>query len=248
MGKKLKEFYMHTVHFVLMGKGGVGKSTVSSTLAQYVGSLVRNLFCADTDPTNTTFAHYKALNVQHFMVCDDKMKIDGRKFDALINQIVAHDGDCVIDTGASSFLAFMNYLHEHQMLQLLESTGRRVIVHTPLVGDQAMPETIRGLQTILEFFDVPVLIWVNEYFGKVERDGVSFIETSIYKKAKDRIAGVVYLPLLDSDTTHQDVAIMNQQFLTFDEALASPQFGFASRHRLTLFRNGIFAQLPKFDL
>jgi len=185
---------MNTVHFVLMGKDGVGKSTVSSTLAQYIGSLSRNLFCADTDPTNTTFAHYKALKVQHFQVCDKKMKMDGRKFDALINQIAAHDGDCVIDTGASSFLAFMNYLHEHQMLQLLESTGRRVIVHTPLVGDQAMPETIRGLQTILEFFDVPVLIWVNEYFGKVEKDGASFLETSLYKNAKDRIAGVVFLP------------------------------------------------------
>lgn len=238
---------MHTVHFVLMGKGGVGKSMVASMLAQYLGTLDRNLFCADTDPTNMTFAHYKALNVQHYNISDDKLKVDTRKFDALINRIAEHEGDCVVDTGASSFLPLMHYLHENKMFELLESTGRRVVVHTPLVGGQAIDETIRGLQTILEFFKTPVLVWVNEYFGPVHKDGVGFKETSLYKDAKSRLFGVVFLQELTADTSGQDVSDMTSQYLTFEEALASPKFFFTNRHRLMKVRKEIFDQCKKLD-
>jgi CO dehydrogenase nickel-insertion accessory protein CooC1 len=67
---------MHTVHFVVMGKGGVGKSMTASFLAQFLLQKQRILFCADTDPTNMTFSHYKALNVQHFNISDDQLKVD----------------------------------------------------------------------------------------------------------------------------------------------------------------------------
>ena len=238
---------MHTVHFVLMGKGGVGKSMVASLIAQYLGALGRNLFCADTDPTNTTFAHYKALNVQHYNISDEKLKVDTSKFDALINRIAEHEGDCVVDTGASSFLPLMHYLHENRMFDLLESTGRRVVVHTPLVGGQAMDETIRGLQTILEFFGTPVLVWVNEYFGPVRKDGVGFLESSLFNNARSRLFGVVFLQELTADTSGQDVGAMTKQYLTFEEALESPQFFFANRHRLKNVRKAIFDQLTVLD-
>jgi hypothetical protein len=238
---------MHTVHFILMGKGGVGKSMVASMLAQYLITLDRNIFCADTDPTNMTFSNYKALNVQHFNISDAKLKVDTRKFDALINRIAEHEGDCVVDTGASSFLPLMHYLHENKMFELLESTGRRVVVHTPLVGGQAIDETIRGLQTILEFFNTPVLVWVNEYFGPVQKNGVGFKETSLYKDAKSRLFGVVFLQELTADTSGEDVGDMTRQYLTFDEALVSPQFFFANRHRLTNVRTAIYDQLATID-
>jgi hypothetical protein len=236
---------MHTVHFVLMGKGGVGKSMVASLLAQYLGMLDRNLLNADTDPTNKTFTHYQALNVQHYNISDATLKVDTRKFDALINRIAEHEGDCVVDTGASSFLPLMHYLHENKMFELLDSTGRRVVVHTPLVGGQAMDETIRGLQTILKFFSTPVMIWINEHFGPVQKDGVSFKETSFYKEAKTRFFGVVILRELTADTSGEDVRNMTRKYLTFDEALASPECYFANRHRLTNVRKAIFDQLMK---
>lgn len=234
---------MKTVHFVLMGKGGVGKSMVASLISQYLGTLERNMFNADTDPTNATFSHYKGLNVQHFNISDEKLKVDTRKFDALINRIAEHDGDCVVDTGASSFLPLMHYLHENKMFELLESTGRRVVVHTPLVGGQAMDETVRGLQTILKFFNTPVLIWVNEYFGPVQKDGVSFMETSLYKENKARLFGVMFLKELTSDTSGEDIRDMTRKYQTFEEALASPECFFANRHRLINVREAIFGQL-----
>jgi len=239
---------MHSVHFVLMGKGGVGKSMVASLLAQYLTTLNRELMCADTDPTNKTFARYKALNVRHFNISDDKLKVDTRKFDALINLVAEHEGDCVVDTGASSFLPLMHYLHENKMFELLESTGRRVVVHTPLVGGQAIDETIRGLQTILNFFTVPVVVWVNEFFGPVRKDDVPFSASSLYNESMERFLGVIYLQELTADTSGQDIGNMTRQYLTFEEALVSPQFFFANRHRLTMVRKAIFDQLTHIDL
>jgi hypothetical protein len=219
----IKEFEMHTIHFVMMGKGGVGKSMIASLLAQCLVLKHRNLYCADTDPTNMTFSHYKALNVQHFNISDDQLKVDTRKFDALIN-------------------------HENGMLDLLESTGRRVVLHTPLVGGQAIDETIRGLQTILEFFSAPVVVWVNEYFGKVQKDGVSLKETSLYKDAQKRFLGVVFLQELNPDTSGHDVGNMTKKYLTFDEVLSSPDTDLATRHRLGIVRKNIFEQLNAMDL
>lgn len=239
---------MNTINFVMMGKGGVGKSMSASLLAQWLAQKNRALFCADTDPTNMTFSHYKALNVKHFNISDDQLKVDTRKFDALINHIAAFDGDCVVDTGASSFLPLMHYLHENKILDLLESMGRRVVIHTPLVGGQAIDETIRGLQTILEFFSAPVIVWVNEYFGKVQKDGVGFIDTSLYKDAKQRFLGVVFLHELTADTSGQDVANMAKNYLTFDQVLSLPGTDLVTRHRLGLVRKNIFDQLAAIDL
>jgi len=240
------EFDMHTVHFILMGKG-VLEIDGGINSGQFLSTLDRNLFCADTDPTNMTFAHYKALNVQHYNISDDNLKVDTRKFDSLINRIAEHEGDCVVDTGASSFLPLMHYLHENKMFDLIESTGRRVVVHTPLVGGQAIDETIRGLQTILEFFKTPVLVWVNEYFGQVRKDGVGFKDSALYRESKSRLFGVVHLQELTADTSGRDVGEMTRHYLTFNEALSSPMFHFANRHRLTSVKNGIYAQLEKLD-
>src|SRR3989337_2061032 len=52
------------VHFVLQGKGGVGKSFVASILGQYFRERNMHVNCVDTDPVNQTFAQYRDLDVQ----------------------------------------------------------------------------------------------------------------------------------------------------------------------------------------
>ena len=53
---------MKQIHFVLQGKGGVGKSFISAILAQFIAKN-SEVMCYDTDPVNQTFAAFKALNV-----------------------------------------------------------------------------------------------------------------------------------------------------------------------------------------
>src|SRR5215218_9527328 len=54
----------NTVHFVLQAKGGIGKSFVSTLLAQHLAAEAGAVRCFDTDQENTTFAHYRGLLVQ----------------------------------------------------------------------------------------------------------------------------------------------------------------------------------------
>src|ERR1700746_3061632 len=60
----------NTIHFVLQAKGGIGKSFVSTLLAQYLLNETGAVRCFDTDQENTTFAHYAALSVSHITLTD----------------------------------------------------------------------------------------------------------------------------------------------------------------------------------
>ncbi|HNJ38589.1 MAG TPA: conjugal transfer protein TraL, partial [Nitrosomonas sp.] len=53
---------------ILQGKGGVGKSFISSTLAQHKFAKGGNPLCIDTDPVNATFYGFKKLNVKQINV------------------------------------------------------------------------------------------------------------------------------------------------------------------------------------
>ena len=61
-----------SVHLVLQGKGGVGKSFVSAILAQYFRTKSAPVHCLDTDPVNATFAQYRLLEAEHLKVLDRK--------------------------------------------------------------------------------------------------------------------------------------------------------------------------------
>lgn len=54
---------MKAVHFILQGKGGVGKSFIATLLAQYL-SQHNEIVGFDTDPVNASFEQYKSLSVQ----------------------------------------------------------------------------------------------------------------------------------------------------------------------------------------
>ena len=51
------------VHFIMQGKGGVGKTLISTILTQYLLSIDKKVLCLDTDPVNKSFTRFKSLNV-----------------------------------------------------------------------------------------------------------------------------------------------------------------------------------------
>jgi hypothetical protein len=239
---------MNTVHFVMMGKGGVGKSLIAVTLAQYLRSLERPLNCVDLDPTSPTFKQFKALDVEHINIADSECNIDPTRFDVLMEKILASDTDWVIDTGAPTFLPLVNYLDENEVFSFLVESGRRVIIHSPLVGGVAMGETVNGLKAILQMSDCPVVVWENEYFGPVEMNGKRFVQTSGYEQFKDRVLGLVQLEKKNVKTAEADLRVMHARRLTWDEAINDDAFMSMQRNRLTLMRRDIQEQLEKVEL
>ena len=110
---------VRTVHFTLQGKGGVGKSFISSLLVQYQLGKGMAVTPVDTDPVNATLAGYKAFNTQRLELMENGSLIE-RNFDRLIEQVVEDDTNFVIDNGAASFIPLSYYLAENDAIKRID--------------------------------------------------------------------------------------------------------------------------------
>lgn len=239
------------VHFVLQGKGGVGKSLCAAILAQYLGQNTE-VTCIDTDPVNKTLSNYHALNVQHIQLLDGA-RIDERQFDALMERLLSEDGTFVVDNGASSFVPLSSYILENDVFNMLAEAGRRVYVHTIITGNQALLDTLHGFAALAsQTNDKNIVVWLNEYFGAIEseKDGkmVSFSEMISFKENRDKVHGIIKIAKRNHDTFGKDIEQLVSGKLTFQEGLNDPAFSIMARQRLKTVRDDVFSQLKAIGL
>lgn len=235
---------MANIHMTLQGKGGVGKSLIASVLAQYKAHKNELSLCVDTDPVNTSFQGFKDLNVR----CLDIMKkdiIDARQFDLLINWLSEITHDAVIDNGASVFIPMANYLINYEIPDVLASMNHKLFIHTVIVGGQAFPDTINGFAQLVNQFpeNTHFIVWLNEYFGSIEYDNMTFEEMKPYTENKHRIHALLKWPELQKETFGYDLSHMLCDRLTFKEALACPERWIMTKQRLKMIRDRLFIQL-----
>ena len=241
---------MKEVHFVVQGKGGVGKSLCASILAQYLQERSPlPLHCFDTDAVNPTFSRWKALNVETVKILTKHNTIDTRPFDEMIESLVELDGIGVIDNGAATFVPLIAYMNEGNIAELLKDNGVRVVMHVPMNGGQALGDCLAGLSQTLKNVDADVVVWLNDFKGAVQEGGKDFTDFKIYTQNKHRILGIVHLPNRNPDTFGKDIFLMTENNLTFNEANNSPElFKLAPRSCLKRVKDELFAQLDKLDL
>lgn len=242
---------MALVNMTLQGKGGVGKSLVATLLAQHYRARGIEPICFDTDPVNQTFGGFEALQVQGLDLGGKAGEIDQRAFDYLMEIIAAAPEDAVfvIDNGAATFLPLMSYMAENDVVPFLREHGHEVRCHTILTGGQALDDTVMGLEGLFAAFpDVPVIIWLNEYFGRVERDGKSFQETRLYRDNKARVHALVTMGAVRKETFGVDIATMLKAHLTFEQAVEDPSFNIMARQRLKTMWRAFSAEMDKAQL
>ncbi len=241
---------MATFNFVLQGKGGVGKSYISSILAQYYQRQGQPLVCIDTDPVNATFTGYESFGVQSLDIMDGD-NIDPRRFDLLMETLLVQpeDTQVVVDNGAATFVPLGAYLAENKAMDLLQSSGHYVRLHSVITGGQAMSDTLVGMQTLIKNFPgVPIVAWLNTFFGAIENRGKSFEEFAIYKEFQSHFESLVWLPKFSASTFGKDIEAMLSRRLTFAEASSCGDFGIMTRQRLTMVWNAIQTELLKAQL
>ena len=216
----------NTVHFILQGKGGIGKTLVSTILAQWVKSKdPTSLRCYDTDQENSTFSRYKAMEVQHVPVMTDSRTIDPKRFDSLMIDILKSEGNCVIDNGANTFSPLMAYLIENSAFDLFKESGRKVFIHSIVGGGDTLHDTAAGFVTTVQATSTPIVLWENEHFGLLQSPaGKAFRESQTYNEHANRIQGHIKLSQRNSDTFGADIKKMNTARLTLDEVLQSEKF------------------------
>jgi len=236
------------IHLSLQGKGGVGKSLISSILAQYFMHRSLPVQCIDTDPVNRTLSQYKGLDVQQLRLLRDG-SIDQRGFDALMEIILTTEKIFVVDNGASTFIPLWNYFLENNVPALLKDAGKQLYVHTVITGGQALDDTLKGFGELAETADRRmVVVWLNEFFGRIESAGKTFAEMAVYKQNEAKVVGSVGIPRRTPDTFGRDVEEMIALKYTFDEAIRSSDATIMTKQRLRVVQRDLFGQLDALAL
>ena len=121
-----------TINLILHSKGGMGKSFIASLMAQYFLHAERTIACFDTDPSNRTFAKFKALHVKIIDIVDrieisnrDEegneyvrytygKRINERYFDVLVEDLIAmpEDSEAIVDVGSSNYSQLTEYIEQ----------------------------------------------------------------------------------------------------------------------------------------
>lgn len=226
---------MKQVHMVLQGKGGVGKSLVASLLAQHFMARDIKPICIDTDPVNATFAAYKEYGATRIELMRGN-DLDPRAFDELVEHIMSapENSIFVIDNGASTFVPLCSWMAENNVVQFFAAAEINLTIHSVLTGGQALGDTMVGLGNLLKGFDVPVVVWLNEYFGKVERDGAAFEDSKLFKQYASQILALVRIAAVRKETFGYDLDMILRDKKTFAAAQDDPSLSIMARQRLVM--------------
>jgi hypothetical protein len=151
-----------------------------------------------------------------------------------------------VDTGATTFVPLWNYMLENEILAFFRSHGRNVFVHSVVTGGQAMSDTLNGLERLAQTTsEKNVVVWLNEYFGEVIKDGQPFDEFKTIEEYASKLVGTVVIRERNPHTYGDDVRQMLERRLTFDEAIQSAHFSLVSKQRLAIVRRELFEQLDR---
>jgi cellulose biosynthesis protein BcsQ len=237
---------MKQVNITLQGKGGIGKSFVSSLIAQNLRDKGEPVICIDTDPINATLSSFKALNVRQINLMVDR-RINEVVFDEMMEIILSEDSHFVIDNGAASFVPLSNYLILHDALKVIVDAGKQPIIQTVIAGGLALNNTLSDFAVLAEQMppEAMMVVWLNEHMGTIAYEGKTFEHSKAYQKYQDRVLSIIRLPRQNEDTFGQTIEQLISERLTFTEALESSAFRIMSKQRLAMYRRGIYEQLAE---
>jgi hypothetical protein len=172
-----------------------------------------------------------------------------KQFDRLVDKICRGSGVFIVDTGATTFVPLWNYFLENEILTFFRSHGRGTFVHSVVTGGQAMSDTLNGLERLAQTTsEKNVIVWLNEYFGEVTKDGKTFEEFKVAEEYATKLVGAVVIRERNPQTYGDDVRQMLERRLTFDEAIQSADFSLVSKQRLTIVRRELFEQLDQLEI
>ena len=206
--------------------------------------------CFDTDQVSASFAKYEALNVKSIELMGDN-KINPNAVSDFFNQLLELDKDevGVIDNGSSSFIPICSYIIDNQIIARMKANGHKMVFHSILTGGQAQTNCLDGLSALFSNFpDAPIVIWQNQYFGKIEINGKPFEESDIFKQNMQMIKGLITIKARQKETFGYDISKMLQDHLTFAQAIENPNYGMMPRRRLTIIWDDLKQQLELMNL
>ncbi len=242
-------------HFILQGKGGVGKTTVSTFITQYLKDYLKQDYMAiDTDQVNASFAKFKALNVETINVMQDNIIIDAGWENLTYKLINTDKSNIIIDNGASSFVPLLTYAYENNIFDVLTAdenyyTGN-AFIHIVIAGGEGLSHTLAGINMICEKFNqdkVQIVVWINNFLGKVETQDKKITDYPEYKNNESKILAVVRIPTYKGDLFKKDLSDMLTNHKTFEEMKNDISVFIMSRSRYVKMQKEMFEELNNVD-
>ncbi|MDI2113869.1 nucleotide-binding protein [Commensalibacter nepenthis] len=236
------------VHLVIQGKGGVGKTLVSSLLAQFYTSQNRNVICIDTDPVNQSFKDIEKLNVKTVhLFKENQNHIDYNSLDKMLSEIVENPATYIIDNGAASFQPMMTYFITDGAIEILLENDYIVVLHLIIATGQELAMTMTGTENIISSMNsedmLSTILWLNEKNGSfTDYDDNEFEDSPFYQEISNKINGLIYLQQMPEA---QEIVFkeMLKNKLTFEEAQQSDDFLLVQKSRLKKIQKSIFEQI-----
>ncbi|WP_324729644.1 conjugal transfer protein, TraL family [Pseudomonas chlororaphis] len=240
---------LNTTHWTLQGKGGVGKSFVSTVFTQYVIERGYNAVCGDTDPVNSTFHRMTALNVMLVPITEGGTVVQ-RLFDPLFESILGTQDVSIVDNGSSTFLPMGKFISSNFILETMQEHGKQVFIHSIVTGGQAKDDTVTGLLSLIDLVkssktNAKIVVWQNEFLGIPEFHGKSLAEMPWIKNNSDIIQGIVTIADRNSDAYATDIRMMSEMHLTCREVMESDQFGLMAKSRIRRVFTDIYDELDR---
>ena len=239
------------INFILQGKGGSSKTFVAYLLSQYLseklGEKIENI---DLDPVNHSFSRFENLNVEKIEVNNSHNTVDISKFDELIEKIAQSKRSFVIDTGASIFAPLVPYLYENEVVELLTNLGCTVVMHCPIAGKDYFADCLNGLQYICENHKEKshIIVWKNEYKGKLEYNGKFFEDLTVYKNYKQKIYGFIDISIQQDSLFAKDINAVINNSHTLDHALGSKDYNLMQKQRIKIIQRRIIESIDNINL
>jgi len=209
------------LHFTINQKGGCGKTHLAwSHLSRALDHGISST-AIDTDPSNSSLADYTGMPVKTIDIMDESgLEIQPEKWDKLIYYLLDTITEhlTVVDLGATAFQSFVSYCINSQIMPLL-SEKFDIYLNIPIVGGEALNDTLNGMEYLVELFgdDTKIVVWANEFFGKlIDEHGNSLEETKAYQSVKEKLYGVIYLRK-SSQLHDMAIAKMKTAKLTYEE-------------------------------
>ncbi len=239
-------FITPTIHLVLQGKGGIGKSVIASWLAEFLVSRGQPVRCIDGDPVNRSLSQYKALPVEKLDLLSQEGLVMRARYDGLIGRFLTDEAVFVVDSGATAFLPFWTYIVESDVISILRGAGRRVYVHIPISGGEMLNDTLLGFKTLAETAaEKSLVVWINEYFGPVVRDGKNFDQMQVYLDNCEKVLTSIGIRQRPADTFGENIRRMRENKLTFQDATRAAEFYLVGKCRLQIVQHELFDQLEQ---
>ena len=196
---------MGTINFIVQSVDGIGKTFFANKLGEY--------FIGD---------------FQNFPLFNTKNAIDQIGLGEIIKTIAATNHNIIIDTRAENFSEALRFISQESTQSSLFENGVEIFLHVIIAGDKYQDETLNGLLTICKSAteNVKIIVWLNEYFGKIEGDGKKFQDFKIYKNNRDKIHKVCKLEGLkfDGNCSKNDEGLAEQLDGIFHKTLV-PESG-----------------------